>query len=401
MVENAPEIKRKIKIAFVCSPLQCNGGTLNHLLNWCRHIDLQTFSVGLFCNFVSKNDLQIAKDKISQIPGIEFFPVNHLFPLKNLLCGGFLNFRKILRQFKPDIIHTIFIQADIICALLNRSVKARHQVSSWEGALVGQMLHSRLTRFIYRMTYFLIQSRISNFIAISHATARENSQNYGIDSNKVKTIHSGLDLHNFSYKTPEANCTHIGLISRLTAEKKVELFIHAIAKIHPEYPDIRFSITGDGDQKEKLIKLANELGLAEKISFNGWCENSKIEEILHKLDIFVFTSSGEGIPWAILEAMATGRPTIASAVGGIPEIIKSGKNGFLVDKPEPMIIYEKLKELIENFELRKSFSENARSSIEKKFSMKSEISALQDLYVKLLSPSSNSDFKIEPAGARE
>lgn len=373
---------KKIRLAIVCSPLAWNGGTFKHLLNWCRQFNQNKVTVGLFCNFISREQQDHAQHFFREIDGIEFYAVTSLFPLKNFFSGGFLKFARALKRFSPDIVHSIFIQADIICSILGPIIGAKRHVSSWEGALIGNFFHSKTRIFVYNLLFRLAQRRIDRFVAISQATASDNSSFHSVPSHKIKVIHSGINQATFPLQKMKEQCKTVGLISRLSAEKRTELFIEAIPAILCKHPKVNFIIAGDGGKRKDLERLVQALNISDKVTFLGWC--SDINEILKKIDISVFTSYGEGLPWAILESMSTGKPTIASAVGGIPEVIENGENGFLLENPDPELLAAKVCGLIEDDELRKKISLNARRTIESSFTLEKEVSALEKLYSDLL-----------------
>jgi glycosyltransferase involved in cell wall biosynthesis len=207
---------------------------------------------------------------------------------------------------------------------------------------------------------------------------------YGVPKHKIKTIYSGLDLAQFNnIKSTFTNPPLVGLISRLSAEKEVEIFIKSIPEILQVFPDTKFEIIGDGPEKEKLQNLSASLGLTSKLSFRGWCQN--IADVLPSLDIFVFTSGGEGLPWCILEAQACGVPLIASSVGGIPEIIKAGTNGLLAESNTPECFASGIMSLLKNPDNAMKMAKNGRDKVESHFNIQREVTEIGNLYQKLVS----------------
>ncbi|HOI92080.1 MAG TPA: glycosyltransferase family 4 protein [Candidatus Rifleibacterium sp.] len=371
----------KKRIAIVCSPLSTNGGTINHLLSWCRNLDRSKFEPTLFCNFTNAEQERLAEVKFNEIPDIRFVPLKNIFPLKRLLSSGWLSFVKTLRKFKPHLIHSIFVQADILCAITQPLTGCPIQISSWEGKLASQVLHNHLKIKLYQTMMLLAQRFISRFIAISAATGDQNCHDFGIDARKVSVIHSGLNLARFPFK-PERDSKTIGLVSRLTSEKQIDIFVRAIPLIARHHPNYRFIIAGDGPERAKLEALAESCGVRDITEFVGW--QNDVSSILDKLEMLAFTSSGEGLPWTILEAMAAGCPVVASAVGGIPEAIENEKTGLLIDSNLPEDFAENLKYLVKNREKRIAIATQARKKVESTFSESAEIKAIEQLYCELL-----------------
>lgn len=369
------------RIALVCSPLAFNGGTFRHLLSWCRNLDRQKFKVALFCNFINAEHEQLARPHLNAIPELFYHPVSDIFPFGRLIRGGWLNFIKALRQFRPQLIHSVFLQADLLCAMARPLTGFPVQVSSWEGSLALKAFHSQATINLYKALLLPAQRMISRFVAISAATAAQNCSDFGIAAQKVRVIHSGLELAAFPFK-PERNSRKIGLVSRLTSEKQIDVFIRAIPLIARHHPDYRFVIAGDGPERNRLEALAESCAVRGITDFVGW--QTDVQAVLDELEIFAFTSSGEGLPWSILEAMAAGCPVVASAVGGIPEAIENGKTGLLVNSDTAEDFSESLIWLINNPEKRISIARQARKKVENTFSEKAEITAIEKLYCDLL-----------------
>lgn len=369
------------RIALVCSPLAFNGGTFRHLLSWCRNLDHKKFRIALFCNFLNSDHEKSASESLAKIHEIEFHSINFLFPKKNLLNGGFFQFTKLLKRFQPDLIHSVLIQADLICSVARLFCGFPMHISSWEGSLALKAFHGNLIRYIYRSLLIPAQLGIKRFISLSKATAQQNCLDFGLNPKKVQVVHLGLDLLKFPFKFCE-NSRKIGIISRLSKEKQVDLFVRAIPKIHKAFPEYRFLIAGDGTEKSNLEQLARDLKIDDIIDFVGW--QNKVETILWNLEIFVFTSSDEGLGWAMLEAMASGCPVVASCVGGIPEVIDNNENGMLVRSATPEEFAEKIVYLISNPDQKRKMAIKAREKIESRFSDNSETTALEKIYCEIL-----------------
>lgn len=371
------------RIAIVCSPLAFNGGTFKHILNWCQNLDHKKFKIALFCNFLNSEHEKSASPSFEKIHEIEFHPVNFLFPKQNLLDRGFLKFSKLLQRFKPDLIHSVLIQADLICSAARLFCGFPPHISSWEGSLALKAFHGEFTRYFYRSLLIPAQLGIKCFLSLSAATASQNCSEFGLKPDKVQVIHLGLDLSKFPFNLCE-NSKKIGLVSRLSQEKQIDLFVRAIPLIHKEFPDYRFLIAGDGPEKSKLEQTAKNLKIDSIIEFIGW--QNEVAPILRNLEVFVFTSSDEGLGWVMLEAMASGCPVVASCVGGIPEVIDDSQNGMLVKSATPEEFADKIIYLIANPDKKRKISIKAREKIETFFSANRETTALEKIYCELLEP---------------
>jgi glycosyltransferase involved in cell wall biosynthesis len=127
----------------------------------------------------------------------------------------------------------------------------------------------------------------------------------------------------FSTETPL-----VGIIGRLVPIKNHELFLAAAGRISQARPEVRFAIVGDGERRAALEALVEESGLADRVWFAGWRDD--LPRIYADLDILVISSNNEGTPVSIIEAMAARVPVIATAVGGVPDLLRGGQLGTLV-----------------------------------------------------------------------
>jgi glycosyltransferase involved in cell wall biosynthesis len=137
---------------------------------------------------------------------------------------------------------------------------------------------------------------------------------------------------------------------------------------------------GDGQMRGHIQKLISDYQLQDKVILAGWRRD--IPQILSALDIFVLTSLYEGLPIAVLEAMASAKAVVATHTGGIAEVIKDGENGFLIAPKEPQELADKVFSLLNDVNLRKRLGENARLSIAGSFSVTSMVLAHQKVYLK-------------------
>jgi len=153
--------------------------------------------------------------------------------------------------------------------------------------------------------------------------------------------------------------------------------------ITQETQSVRLMLVGDGAEEEELRQLVERLSLGNWVSFIGKIPNEKIPEYLAASDVFVLPSLSEGLPNVILEAMASGLPIVASKVGGLPEMIKNGENGFLVEPKSPEQIAKKVLLLLGDNELKEKISKNNKEKA-KDYSWESIVIKLEKVYQSLL-----------------
>ncbi|ADT85070.1 glycosyltransferase family 4 protein [Thermococcus barophilus] len=162
----------------------------------------------------------------------------------------------------------------------------------------------------------------------------------GVSPEKIVVIPNGIDyesLQSFKenvekYKTHKGNVKTILYVGRLQKEKGVKELILAFNELlKKEKFNLNLLIVGDGPQRQELENLVRKLGIEDKVMFTGYLTGKPLLQAYYSADVFILPSKFEGVPTAILEAMATGLPIIATKVGGIPWIVKEERNGYLVD----------------------------------------------------------------------
>jgi glycosyltransferase involved in cell wall biosynthesis len=170
----------------------------------------------------------------------------------------------------------------------------------------------------------------------------------------------------------------VGTACRLVPLKGVSCLLRAMAELHAEFPNVQLDIAGRGPSLESLVHEAERLGLAKQVRFLGWQNN--LRPILRNWDIFVLPSLDEGLPLAVLEAMAAGLPIVGTLVGGLPELIHHGCTGFLVPPNDPQSLAQQLRHLIVSPELRSSQGAAARQLAQRDFSSAKMVAQIRAVY---------------------
>lgn len=233
-----------------------------------------------------------------------------------------------------------------------------------------------------RVFDFLIGDRIMRkcdaLIANSEYTARKTVPE-GFKG-KVFIIPNGVDVRKFRPDlAKEREDFTVLYVGRLINQKGVDTLIRAMKDVNGE-----LWIIGRGPKRKKLENLAKKLGIGEKVKFLGFVPDDVLPEYMCKCHVLVLPSRWEPFGMVLLEAMACGRPVIGSRVGGIPEIIKDGENGFLFEPLDHRELAMKLELLREDEGLRKKLGANARRSVEEGYSWEIVVERVEKVYESLV-----------------
>jgi glycosyltransferase involved in cell wall biosynthesis len=154
-----------------------------------------------------------------------------------------------------------------------------------------------------------------------------------VPAHKIAVVPNGLDASAFAPRPPRSRLRTIAVIANLRREKAHDVLVDAAPEILSRVPDARFEIVGGGPERDALIARARSLGVASAFTFHGHCDD--VPKRLREADVFVLPSRSEAFPNAILEAMAAGLPIVATAVGGIRELVEHERTGLLVPPDDP------------------------------------------------------------------
>jgi len=229
-------------------------------------------------------------------------------------------------------------------------------------------------------------------IAISDAV-KENLINYfGVDKGKVSMIYNGIDIKRFLKDFSEdekdrlkdrfgikRDYSVIGMIARFTPDKGHDTLLYALFKMLKEKPNVQLVFAGDGDKREEIEKLSQRLGLSDNVVFIK--PQLSTVNVLAIMDVFMFTPARrEGLGLALLEAMASGKPVVATNVGGIASVVENNVNGFLVEPSKPELLAEPVLRLLKDKALHAKMAQAAREIVIRKFSIDGMTARTEGLY---------------------
>ncbi len=219
-------------------------------------------------------------------------------------------------------------------------------------------------------------------IAVS-SYVKNNLVSHGADPRKISIVHNGLidiSLYKNEQGNPANNQNKFTMISvaMMTGLKGQDKIIRVLKKVIETKPDVCLILVGDGVKKNELKELAKKKGVYSDIKFLG--RRNDVPDLLKSSDLFIHLPEYETFGMVVMEAMASGLPVIASKTGGIPEIVKNGWSGMLVDNSDIDDVADKVINLIEDQDKRVKFKNNSLQIILEHFQIEKTINNLEDIY---------------------
>jgi glycosyltransferase involved in cell wall biosynthesis len=253
----------------------------------------------------------------------------------------------------------------------------------------GWTHENRKVRF-YESLDRLFLRFVHHIVAVSESQKRE-LLNLGIKPERITVVHNAIELTN-SCRYPERNLrsilginntTPVGVSAgRLSPEKNFAGLIEAAVIVKRAIPSVVFVVFGEGVLKEELTRRIIALGLETSFLLPGF--RNDFINLLYDADLFVLPSFTEGLPVVILEAYASKRPVVATAVGGNPEVIRDGETGFLVPAGNVSALAEKIVFLIKNQDLSSRMGEAGYLRVKSDFTSESQTQKLEAIYNEVL-----------------
>jgi glycosyltransferase involved in cell wall biosynthesis len=280
--------------------------------------------------------------------------------------------------------------------------------STWKGeaeAIKGEP-YSRLNsneKFMVSFNWLLrffeerMLERSDRIIAVSDFTKRELLQYYKVKEAKIRVIHNGVDVDKFKPAVDKRKAKEelgfkpedkvILSVGRLYARKGLFTLIESMALVTRKFRNAKFIIAGKGlsNEMKKLVDYATKLGVEDNIVFTGYFPDKKLPRLYQAADIFAFSTFYENLPFAVLEALSTGLPVVTTNVGGIPEMIESGKNGFLVEPANSRELADRIMFCLEDPAAASEMGLLARETIEKHFDWRLIVKKVVKVYDEALS----------------
>lgn len=388
-------IQRKIKILRIINRFNIGGPTYNAtFLTRFMSDEFETILIGGLPEKGEADSLHILNDygvKPILIPELKRNP-NFISDRKALK-----KIKTIIKEFKPDIVHTHAAKA----GALGRKAAFDCKVPVVLHTFHGHVFHSYFGKFkseVYRRIEKRLASRSSGIIAISDQQKIELSEKFAIaDKNKIEVIPLGFDLNQFQdnleikrKKTRDKyNLSNdqiaVAIIGRLAPIKNHKLFLDTIDIVNRQTSKKTvFFIVGDGETRKEIEEQIEQIKINQSIDIRltSWIRD--IQTFNAGMDIICLTSNNEGTPVSLIEAQACNIPVVSTDVGGVKDIVFNNETGFIVPKNNVEKFAEKLLLLIEDKKKREKMSQNGWSFVKDNFHYQRLVKDMELYYKKLL-----------------
>ncbi len=234
--------------------------------------------------------------------------------------------------------------------------------------------------------------RADRIIAVSQNTKDSIIQMYSVPESKITAIHHGVhtDDYIFSEEEKKKARNEIGcnsdliilFVGRLEARKGVDILIEAFSRI-PKDINTRLMIAGAGDPSP-YKKMATALQIADRVRFLGYVDETMLKPLYAACDLFVLPSRLEGLGMVLMEAMAAGKPVVATRAGGIPEIVTHGQNGFLVEPDNPDKLAQAITNLLQDSSRRMLMGQKNALQMKERYSWRRTAHQVEQVYQSIL-----------------
>jgi len=372
-------MKDKVNILFIINGLGI-GGAERNLYEYVKHLDRRRYHPRV-CSVGQGGPLKEDFEKLDV--EVVVFPKKHKFDFTLIYKVA-----RYIRKSKVDIVVTILFYADVIGSIAAKLAKVP-VIICWAAGSTPRGSKNSGLRHIY--SYRIIRYFFDKIVSVSEGTRRFLIKERNIPPNLLTVIHYGVDVEkykimNLDQKRRELGVDGrdfvIGVVARLTKQKGHIYLIEAAKEIVKKYPNSKFLLVGDGPLRVMLEKKVAEYNLRDNFIFLGFRDD--VNQLLNVMDIFVLPSLWEGLPNVILEAMACGKPVVATAVDGTPEAVIDNETGILVPPKDPQALEEAIVRLLSNSSEMRRLGENSRKRIEEFFSINYQASRFEELYTQLL-----------------
>nr|MBP7323639.1 glycosyltransferase [Deltaproteobacteria bacterium] len=378
---------KRHNILFVIPQLD-RGGSETLIYDIAMRLDKSIFNVSLaYFHFYGNETFR----KAFQERGIK------LHEVRISSSADFSAMRTMARVIRENDIHLVnahhfisMVYSFYACKLVGRRKLVYTEHSSWEVDKVPLK---------WRMACRLLSGQLDNVIGVSDDVTKTLKENLYLKDEGAVTIRNGVSLRNGGTREPGSVRREFGLsdtmkvIAMVANFRKVKnhiLLLKGFRELLGEFDGVRLLLIGQGyahdpeNSEIELRRYIEESGLSGKVIFTGY--RSDVMDLLSIADVFCLTSYREGLPISMLEAMSCSLPVVGTNVPGIRDVVRHGKNGFLVEADDYVAVKDSLLRILTDNQIRRDFGSESRKIVLESYSLDQCVRNYQDLFLKLLTP---------------
>ncbi|MCP4424407.1 MAG: glycosyltransferase [Chloroflexi bacterium] len=366
---------RPIKILYLITELDV-GGAQQALFRLLSGLDRQRFQPVVACFFNGRRQigqqiqqLDIRVVDLGMQPKWRF---DALWRLGRLIC-----------REKPKILHCWLFHANFLGRIVGWLKRVPIIITSRRNVEIGGAWRDYLIRWTTSLDM--------KVVAVCEAARQAEIERSRVAPDKVVTIYNGVNIELYNVAARQAvrqefgigaDALLLGVVGRLHAQKGHSYLFEALRDVRRHLPDVRLLIVGDGRLRSELEAIARQKRVEDAIIFTG--SRRDIPELLSAMDLFALPSLWEGLPNAVLEAMAAGLPVVATAVGGAPELVVPGETGLLVPPGDAQALAQAIRLILEDSVLAQSMGSAGRQRVRSQFDIAVMQEKMVGLYGRLL-----------------
>lgn len=384
--------RKKMKICHVITRMIVGGAQENTLFTIIGHLQ-KGHEVVLLTGPTTGPE-----GKLLQTPGLPEFEVielpsmvREINPLQD--AKAYFAMKKIFRERRFDVVHTHTSKAGI----LGRAAAWDAKIPVVVHTVHGQAFHpyqSKVSNILYRAAERFAARRSHKIFTVAQAMI-EQCVEAGIGPRELyKVVYSGMEIDKFLNAKPEPalraelgipeHVKVIGAVGRLFPQKGYEYIIPAARRILDVHPETHFLLVGDGTMRAELVAWIERLGMTPNFHFAGLVPPDQVCRYTALMDVLMHLSLHEGLPRAVVQALACGKPAVGFALDGTPEVILPGETGYLAAPENEAEAAEGVIKILNNPELAAQMGENGRNLVAERFPWQKMADILEDEYEKLL-----------------
>ena len=394
-----PRSEQPVKILRVIARLNMGGPALHvaYLTEGLRKLGYETT---LVAGSLARGEDSMAF--VADAHGVEIVHIDELgreiSPLRDLVAT--IRLARLIRKERPQILHTHTAKAGTVgrvAALLAGSRRPPIVVHTFHGHVLRGYF-GPFRSLLFRLLERWLASRTTALIAVS-PQVRDDLVGLGVaPRERFVVIRLGIELgervsgeqngraESRRYLGIPDDRFAVGWIGRMTAVKRTDDVLVAFKRLRDSGVDAMLCMVGDGPDRVQLERRAHDLGIMRHVLFLGYQE--EVASFYAAFDTLVLPSSNEGTPVSAIEALAAGRPVVATRVGGVPDVVRDGEDGFLVETGETNELAERLERLARDPELRERMGRQGRERVLPRYAVERLVEDIDELYRSLLNAAS-------------